>query len=211
MTVSAPIRPLLLPSSAAGVSTDLPALVALSLALEARDPHTFGHAARVAQLAGVLGRALGLVGAQLDRLVHSGQLHDIGKIGVPDAVLHKPGALQPDEWELMKRHPLIGAQIVGPVLPLLVPGILHHHERWDGAGYPGRLAGLEIPIEGRILAVCDTFDALTSDRTYRGRKTAAQALAVLQGGRWQQWDGTIVDTFVLLAGQAVGETGDRAA
>lgn len=184
----------------AELAADAPVLAALVAALDARDSDTAGHAGRVADLAVRLGRALGRPKVALTALRQMALLHDIGKIGVADRILQKPGTLTMAERALMERHPLIGATIVAPVLPLLLPGILHHHERYDGHGYPGRLAGLAIPFDARLLAVCDTFDALTSGRAYQAAKRVGVAIDVLRAGRGTQFDPAVVDQFVPLVG-----------
>lgn len=153
-------------------------LTALMSALDARDRETEGHSTRVSRLTSLLGEEIGLSGHQLKALERGALLHDIGKIGISDTILHKPGKLTEDEWRIMRIHPEIGARIVGgiPFLQDTLPVILCHHERWDGSGYPSGLKKEEIPIQARIFAVADVFDALTSKRSYRSRSTAAEAL-----------------------------------
>jgi len=156
-------------------------LLGLANALEAKDVCTRGHSERVGASARRLGAALGLPADEIDTLTQAGLLHDIGKIGVPEAVLRKRGALDPDEWALMRQHPVIGAQIVAP-FEFFADGALvirHHHERWDGSGYPDGLAAGAIPLGARIVAVADVFDALTSERPYRAALSADAALAYL--------------------------------
>jgi len=156
-------------------------LAALMSALDARDRETEGHSVRVSQLSGQLGRALGLSGPALKALERGALLHDIGKIGISDSILHKPGPLSPEDWQTMHLHPDIGARIVAdiPFLQDSLPVIRCHHERWDGSGYPHGLNGQEIPPLARIFAVADAFDALTSDRPYRERIAPEEALAYL--------------------------------
>lgn len=153
-------------------------LTALMSALDARDRETEGHSVRVSRLACLLGEAMGLNGPQLKALERGALLHDIGKIGISDTILHKPGKLTEEEWRLMRIHPDIGARIVEgiPFLQDTLPVIRYHHERWDGSGYPVGLKEQDIPIQARIFAVADVFDALTSSRTYRQRSTADEAL-----------------------------------
>ena len=156
-------------------------LLGLANALEAKDPCTRGHSERVGASARRLGAALGLPADEIDTLTQAGLLHDIGKIGVPEAVLRKRGALDPDEWALMRQHPVIGAQIVAP-FEFFADGALvirHHHERWDGSGYPDGLAAGAIPLGARIVAVADVLDALTSERPYRAALSVDAALAYL--------------------------------
>jgi putative nucleotidyltransferase with HDIG domain len=138
-------------------------------ALEAKDLYTSGHSTRVAKMAYHLGEVLGMTKEEL-RLMHiAGDLHDIGKIGVPDNVLNKPGKLEVEEWELMKKHCDIGYNILSKVKTFkdISEIVLYHHERWDGKGYPKGLKAEEIPFASRILAVCDSIDAMKSDRPYR--------------------------------------------
>ncbi len=128
-----------------------------------------GHDERVAQLAMDIGRQLGMPPAELEVLERAGLLHDVGKLGIPAAILEKPAALTESEWQIMRTHPELGLAILGATgrITREMLAVLHHHERMDGAGYPHGLAASEIPIEARIVAVADTFDALTSDRPYR--------------------------------------------
>ena len=162
-------------------------LLGLANALEAKDPYTRGHSERVAALSRRVASALGLAPAVVDVVGQAGLLHDIGKIGVPEAILRKPGPLSLDEWQIMRAHPVIGAQIVAPFefFEGAARAIRHHHERWDGSGYPDGLARQAIPLEARIVAVADVFDALTSARPYRGAlaRDAARALLVHEAGR----------------------------
>jgi len=144
-------------------------LLGLANALEAKDPYTRGHSERVGALGRRLASALGLVAGDVDTVVQAGLLHDIGKIGIPETVLRKRGPLDAAEWALMQNHPIIGAQIVAP-FEFFAAGALvirHHHERWNGTGYPDGLTGDAIPLGARIVAVADVYDALTSDRPYR--------------------------------------------
>ena len=145
------------------------AFVALGLTIEARDPMTRGHCERLAQWAVLLGRGLGLSGEDLDALHRGGYLHDVGKVGVPDSVLLKPGPLTEAEFAIMKRHPEIGDSLCAPLQSLRAvrPIIRCHHERIDGSGYPGGLRGDEIPLLAQIVGIVDVYDALTSERPYR--------------------------------------------
>ena len=157
-------------------------LYALMSALDARDRETEGHSMRVSQLACLIGEKIGLSGEQYEALRRGALLHDIGKIGISDIILHKPGKLTEDEWKIMRTHPHIGARIVEriPFLQDCMPVVLYHHERWDGSGYPFGLKRDEIPLFARIFAVADVFDALTSKRSYRERSTPDAALAYLR-------------------------------
>ena len=142
----------------------------ITSALDARDPYTGNHYRRVADMACDLCHVLGLP-EDITREIHiAGHLHDIGKIGIPDKVLLKPGRLNDEEWELMKQHPKIGADILAgaPKFARIAAIILHHHERFDGKGYPFGAKGEEIPLGSRIIAVCDSIDAMASSRAYRG-------------------------------------------
>jgi putative nucleotidyltransferase with HDIG domain len=156
-------------------------LTALMSALDARDRETEGHSKRLSQLACRLGKTLGLHSQQLKALERGALLHDIGKIGISDRILHKPGRLTEDEWRIMRNHVDIGARIVQgiPFLEESLPVIQYHHERWNGSGYPMGLKGMDIPLQARIFAVADVFDALTSNRSYRKKSSPAEALQYL--------------------------------
>jgi putative nucleotidyltransferase with HDIG domain len=169
-------------------------LTALMSALDARDRETEGHSTRVSRMACLLGEELGLNGAQLKALERGALLHDIGKIGISDSILHKPGKLTEDEWRIMRIHPDIGARIVDriPFLQETLPVIRYHHERWDGSGYPLGLKGEDIPIQARIFAVADVFDALTSSRSYRKKSTAQEAIDYLMEQAGVLFDPAIV-------------------
>ena len=157
-------------------------LYSLARGVEAKDPALEGHCERLAHYAVALGEALQLEPEALEALRRGALLHDIGKIGIPDAILMKPGPLSPDEWKVMRQHPLIGERICLPLKSMasVLPIIRHHHERWDGSGYPDGLAGEAIPLLARILQVADVFDALTTFRPYKQERDPADALAVLR-------------------------------
>jgi putative nucleotidyltransferase with HDIG domain len=157
-------------------------LASLTSALDARDRETEGHSIRVTQLAVKLGEALGYSPDQLKILERGSILHDIGKIGISDTILHKPGPLTEDEWKIMRLHPDIGARIVEgiPFLEETIQLIRHHQERWDGTGYPGNLKGTDIPEMARLFSVIDAFDALTSNRPYRQKISKEEALEYLR-------------------------------
>lgn len=176
-------------------------LTALMSVLDARDRETEGHSARVSELACKLGREMGLDEGQLKALERGSLLHDIGKIGISDTILHKPASLTKDEWEIMRLHPDIGAHIVAgiPFLEETVPVIRYHQERWNGSGYPMGLRGEEIPLLARIFAVVDAFDALTSDRPYRRRIPVEDALLYLKEQAGILFDPLIVSKFEALA------------
>lgn len=171
----------------------------LACAVETRDPYTGGHAARVSMYALALARTLGWDEQQLDEARLGGLLHDIGKLGVDDAVLRKPGKLEDLEWEQMRRHPDVGAQILGraPFLARAVVYAHRHHERWDGFGYPGRLSGTEIPIGGRLMAIADAFDAMTSTRPYRPAMDPEQAAEEVARCAGTHFDPDLAHSFLL--------------
>jgi putative two-component system response regulator len=178
----------------------LQTVLMLANVIEARDPTTRGHVERVQQLTLELARALDWSPEALVVLEFGALLHDIGKILVPRSVLNKPGRLDPAEWELLKRHPEDGAQMLAGVDHLrgAVPYLLSHHERWDGSGYPRGLAGAAIPVEGRLLAVVDAYDAMTSRRPYQAPVSREIALAEIMQGRGHQFDPTIAEAFANL-------------
>ncbi|MFQ5558434.1 MAG: HD-GYP domain-containing protein [Acidimicrobiales bacterium] len=181
-------------------------LQALAHAVEVKDAYTYGHSRRTAKLAVRLGAGLHLNADELRTLGRGAVLHDIGKIGVREAVLNKPGALDAAERREVERHPVLGAELArsAPTLVDTVGVILHHHERWDGTGYPDGLAGHGIPLLARICAVADVWDALTTDRVNRSAWTPADALAHIVGGAGTQFDPSIVDVLVELAHADLG-------
>jgi putative nucleotidyltransferase with HDIG domain len=181
-------------------------LLGLANALEAKDAYTRGHSERVGAAGAALARALGLGRAEVETAAQAGLLHDIGKIGVPEAVLAKRGALTEEEWALMRRHPVIGAQIVAPFdfLATAAPIIRHHHERADGSGYPDGLRGEAIPVGACIVAVADVYDALTSDRPYRTALRPEQALEHLSAEAGRTLDARVVAAFLRLRRARVG-------
>lgn len=162
--------------------THVQTIAALSRSMEAKDYYTGGHTERVSSIAVALATRLGYTGADVDAIEIGALLHDIGKIGIPEQILRKPGPLDEEEWKVMKEHPVISAYILSEIdLPPAVLEIARHsHERMDGGGYPDRLAGEAIPLAARIVLVADAFDALTSDRSYRRARTAAVALAEIR-------------------------------
>ncbi|RMH24205.1 MAG: HD-GYP domain-containing protein [Planctomycetota bacterium] len=175
-------------------------LRALTAAIDAKDRYTCGHSERVASLAVALGERIGMPEEQVERLRISGLVHDIGKIGVPEAVLSKPGRLSDEEFEQIKRHPEIGVRILRdlPQLADVLPGVLHHHERWDGRGYPHGLAGESIPLFARLLALADSFDAMSSSRTYRQAMPRAAVLEEIHSCAGTQFDPALAREFVRL-------------
>ena len=169
-------------------------LLGLASALEAKDPYTRGHSERVGAWSRRLAAALGLASAEVETITQAGLLHDIGKIGVPEAVLRKRTALAPDERALVRQHPVIGAQIVAPY-EFFAGGALvirHHHERWNGTGYPDSLVATTIPRGARIVAVADVFDALTSERPHRAALSRDAALAYLAAEAGHTLDAEVV-------------------
>lgn len=176
-------------------------LLGLANALEAKDSYTRGHSERVSRWSRRLAVALDLEPRAVEVVSQAGLLHDLGKIGVPEHVLRKAGPLDATEWALMKRHPLIGADIVAP-LEFFAGGALvirHHHERVDGSGYPDGLSDERIPLGARIVAVADVYDALTSNRAYRRALTPTAALAHLASEAGRTLDEDLVATFIGLA------------
>jgi putative nucleotidyltransferase with HDIG domain len=176
----------------------------IAVAIDAKDPYTRGHSARVGRLALEVGRELGLGPATLQALECGGLLHDVGKIGVPEALLRKREPLTPDEILEMRAHPEIGAEIVrgAPFLRDAALAVRHHHERWDGSGYPDRLAGEAIPLVARIVGAADTFDACTSERPYQPAMGVEEALAVLKRLREKQLDPLVHDALVRVVRRA---------
>jgi putative nucleotidyltransferase with HDIG domain len=186
-------------------------LGALGAALDLRDVETEGHSRRVAANARRIAEQLGGAGEDLQRIERGAFLHDIGKIGVPDAVLRKPGPLTDDEWAMMRRHAEIGARVLERI-PFLQPAaelVAAHHERWDGTGYPYGLAGTDIPLGARIFAVVDAYDAMTSDRPYRRGVPHQFAVAEIEGNAGIQFDPLIVMVFRELAAAGLIEEGAR--
>ena len=179
----------------------LATIYALAATLEARDKYTYGHSRRVSRYAVATAEALNLPPEQVAVISAASLLHDIGKVGIPDNVLNKSGKLLDEEWELLKQHPKLSATIVGhiPSLSACLAAVRHHHERWDGTGYPSGLKCEAIPIEARILCVTDAFEAMISDRPYRGPLTFKKAIAELETCSGTQFDPNIVQVFIPLA------------
>ena len=182
-------------------------ITSLAQALEARDRWTRGHSKRVAEISVKIGEEIGLSREDLEQLNLAGQLHDIGKIGIPDEILRKPGPLTPEEFCVVKEHPEIGYQILKPLFeerPGLESGsdinvlevILHHHERFDGTGYPSGLKGEEIPLGSRILLVADAYEAMTSDRPYRKALPLKRAIEEIRRNAGTQFDPQIAELFI---------------
>lgn len=181
------------------------AVAALVEAVYAKDRYTRGHMERVGRIAAVIGRAMGKASEEVEVLYRAGTLHDIGKIGTPDLILNKPGALSPEEWETIRLHPVVGANILTPIAALeaACSPVRCHHERWDGSGYPSKLGKDDIPELARILAVADVCDALHSDRAYRAGLPEATVRSIIQDGRGTHFDPRIVDVFQDVCGQGL--------
>ncbi|MGI8423484.1 MAG: HD-GYP domain-containing protein [Chloroflexota bacterium] len=175
-------------------------VASLARAIEARDRHTGAHIERVREYSVAVARQLALSEDDIWRVGVGAVLHDLGKIGVPDSVLNKRGALTRAETDVMRRHPLIGAGLLeaDPALAIALPAVVHHHERWDGAGYPYGLSGDRIPLDGRIVAVADAYDAMTSDRPYRTRFSVSHATKEIETGMGSQFDPEVARAFLAL-------------
>ncbi len=181
------------------------AVQSLSAAVDAKDSYTKGHSERVTTYAVEMGKMLGLDSQTLDALQIAGLLHDLGKIGVPDSILNKQGSLTKDEKEAIRKHPSVGGDILSraPQLEIVVPSVLYHHERWDGAGYPNGLSGESIPVTARILAIADAFDAMITDRPYRKAMTIESALIELRASAGKQFDPELVEKFIEMITQRI--------
>ncbi|MBV6520626.1 MAG: Cyclic di-GMP phosphodiesterase [Gemmatimonadaceae bacterium] len=177
----------------------LASIQSLADALEVKDPYTLGHSLRVSRHSGVIARALGLDRPVVAQIELGGHVHDIGKIGVREAVLNKPGPLTDEEYQHIMTHPIVGWRILSPLLaeqPIALNVVRSHHERFDGRGVPDGLAGEEVPLEARIAAVADTFDAMTSVRPYRPGVPVASTLVELRRCSGSQFDPRVVDAFI---------------
>jgi putative nucleotidyltransferase with HDIG domain len=182
-------------------ATLLETIETLNAAVEARDPYTAGHSQRVRRVSLAIGRELRLPAKQLGALATAALFHDIGKIGMPDAILTKPGKLDRAEAAAMREHVTRGAEIVSRISSLKdsVPAIRHHHERWDGLGYPDRLSGTDIPVEASIIAIADAWDAMTTDRPYAVALGMDEAMLQIHAGRGKQFNPAVVDAFISVA------------
>jgi putative nucleotidyltransferase with HDIG domain len=176
----------------------LDTVTSLAFAIDAKDHYTQGHSQKVSAYAALIAEALELSDLEVEEIRLGGVLHDIGKVAIPENILNKNGPLNPDEWETMKSHVTFGAKILDPLTPLarIREMVLHHHEFFDGSGYPRAMTGEEIPLGARIIAVADAYDTITSDRTYKKARAAAEALAELERCANAQFDGKIVQAFV---------------
>jgi putative nucleotidyltransferase with HDIG domain len=174
----------------------------LAGAIDAKDPYTKGHSTSVSQYSEALARAINLPEKEVERIALGALLHDVGKIGIPEAVLKKEGPLSDEEWVIMKQHPVIGVDKVlqpNPALRDLIPIVKYHHERIDGKGYPEQLSNGDIPLAAKIVAIADTYHALTSDRPYRKGMNIEKAISILEQGAGTQWDENLVRTFIQIA------------
>ncbi|HET7149796.1 MAG TPA: diguanylate cyclase [Candidatus Acidoferrum sp.] len=176
----------------------LDTVTSLAFAIDAKDHYTQGHSQKVAAYAALIAESLGMNDGEVEEIRLGAVLHDIGKVGIPENILNKNGPLNPEEWETMKSHVSFGAKILDPLTPLahIREMVLHHHEFFDGSGYPNALAGESIPLGARIIAIADAYDTITSDRTYKKARTATDALAELERCANAQFDGSIVELFV---------------
>jgi HD-GYP domain-containing protein (c-di-GMP phosphodiesterase class II) len=170
----------------------------LAAAIDAKDPYTRGHSERVSSYSMAISRHLGINQDEVFRVHIAAILHDVGKLGIRESILNKPGGLSDDEFEVMRQHPAIGAQIMSPIRMLkdIIPGIRNHHETWDGNGYPDHLKGEEIPMVARIIGVADTFDAMTTTRPYQQAMTLEYVLAKMRSMSGSRFDPVVIDAFM---------------
>ena len=173
---------------------------ALAEAVDRRDPYTFQHSQRVAEYVKKIAERLNLSPVEIESIVWAASIHDLGKIDVPEGILSKPSHLDNDEWEIVRKHPAVGADIVAQISfhPTARDIIRHHHEWFDGSGYPNGIGGDKLPLGARILAVADAFEAMTSDRPYRPALSYQAAVAELEAGKGTQFDPVVVDTFLTI-------------
>lgn len=178
-------------------------IFSLAHTIELRDPYTNGHCERVAKMGRQIGERLGLSETELMNLYMAGLIHDVGKIAIPETILNKPGKLTDFEFSVVKQHPMTGAWVLEGTQfgHLYRDGVISHHERFDGKGYPAGLSGTAIPLQGRILAVADAFDAISSDRPYRPRMPFAKCMQIMREGRGTQFDPEILDAFLQIASE----------
>ncbi|MFC2061112.1 HD domain-containing phosphohydrolase [Elusimicrobiota bacterium] len=171
---------------------------AMAVAIDCKDPYTHGHSRRVAMYSMMIGKDIGMSNEEIENIRLSALLHDIGKIAVPEAILLKTSKLTDDEWKILKDHPAGGVKILRPIkkFDILLSGIKHHHERYDGNGYPDGIKGEKIPLIARVIAIADSFDAMSSTRVYRGALTEEEALKEIARCRGTQFDPELADAFV---------------
>jgi putative two-component system response regulator len=176
-------------------------LCTLGLSVEAKDAYTEGHCERLSRYSMTLGQSLGLSPEQLRALRRGGYLHDLGKIAIPESILNKRSGLSQEEWQVMREHPVIGERICKPLksLKLVLPIIRHHHERWDGSGYPDGLKGEEIPLTARIIQIVDIYDALRTTRPYKPSLSRERVFSILRHEAERGWrDPELVEHFIML-------------
>jgi polar amino acid transport system substrate-binding protein len=171
-------------------------ILSIARAIDSKDSYTRGHSERVAYLSVFLAEKLGLGKEAIQTILIAGLLHDVGKIGIPEAIISKKGKLTEEEYEIVKQHTIKGEQIVASLDPGIGKIIRHHHEKWNGKGYPDGLKGEEIPFYSRILAVVDVFDALTSDRPYRKAYSFEMAVKIIEEEKGTQFDPEVVEPFL---------------
>ncbi len=177
---------------------NIESVLALVQAIEMRDPYTKGHSLQVAELSIEIARNFGFSEQNLELIKFAGLLHDIGKIAIPETILNKPSSLTEEEWMIIKKHPIQSAEIIKPIksLSMIEKWLLYHHERWDGSGYPQGLRGNEIPVEARILAISDTYSAMTGDRPYRKGLSDEQTREEIKRFAGRQFDPALVEIFL---------------
>ncbi len=183
----------------------LSSIKSLVSAIDQKDPYTHGHSERVATFSLMISEALGLDRKETENLEIAALLHDVGKIGIPENILCKPSRLNEDEEKIVREHPVKGVKIMEPMMDIkeIIPGMLYHHERYDGLGYPEGIKGLDIPLQGRIITVADSFDAMTSDRPYRKGKSFKEASKIIEKGSGTQFDPMVVSIFVKIMMQPI--------
>lgn len=183
----------------------LDALLRLSAAAELKDTDTGSHLVRMGHFSALIARTLGQPALWCDNMLYASRMHDIGKIGIPDSILKKPGPLTPEEWRVMQRHPEIGAEVLGgsdsPLYRMAAEVALNHHERYDGTGYPAGHKGEDIPLSARIVAVADFFDALTSERCYHQAMPPEQAIDLVRKNRGSHFCPMVTDAFLSITEQ----------
>jgi putative two-component system response regulator len=180
-------------------AASLDTIYRLSMASEYKDKDTGAHIQRMSRYSAAIARQMGLAETTVETILYAAPMHDLGKIGIPDLILLKPAQLNPPEWKIMKQHTVIGAKILkGSDAEFIRLGetiALSHHEKWDGSGYPNRLKGMAIPVAGRITAIADVFDALTSKRPYKEAYSLEESLAIIRKGRGRHFDPDVLDAF----------------
>ena len=188
-------------------AASLDTIYRLSMASEYKDEDTGAHIKRMSRYSAAVARQIGLDESTIETILYAAPMHDLGKIGIPDVILMKPGKLDPVEWEIMKLHTVIGAKILkGSDAEFIRLGetiALSHHEKWDGSGYPNSLKGTEIPIAGRITAIADVFDALTSKRPYKEPFSVEKSLTIVREGRGSHFDPDVVDAFFAIQDEII--------